>query len=328
MPKHLELKNLRGARKAKLPEFIAPQLATLVKAPPTGNEWLHELKFDGYRMICRIDRGKVRFWSRNGKEWTARFPLVANDARQLKVATAMLDGEIVVVDAEGRSSFQKLQQAMAQNTKARFVYQVFDLLHLDGFDLTKVPLEDRKALLKDLCEGKRDRIRYSEHVEGNGVMFFKHACEYGIEGIVSKLAQSTYDSTRNRNWLKVKCNLQQEFVIVGYVVSTKNMPGFGSLILGVYEKGKLVYAGRVGTGFTVKQRLELYKQLEKIARESTALASVPKDPALKQAHWTEPKLIAQVNFTEWTDDGSIRHPSFQGLREDKNPKEVVRESVK
>ena len=168
-------------------------------------------------------------------------------------------------------------------------------------------------------------IRYSEHISGNGDEFFKHACEYGIEGIVSKLANSHYESARNRNWLKVKCAKQQEFVIAGYTPSSKGLPGFGSLVLGVYEKGKLVYAGRVGTGFTFKQRSDLKKQLDKFVRPTSALALVPKEPGLRETKWTEPKMIAEVAFTEWTSDGSIRHPSFQGLREDKHPKEVVRE---
>lgn len=328
MPTAKELKTLRGARKTRLPEVIAPQLATLVKAPPSGKEWLHELKFDGYRMLCRIDRGRVRFLSRNGKDWTGKFTSVGAAAKLLPLTSAILDGEIVIVDAQGRSSFQKLQRAMGKSVTTGFVYEVFDLIYLDGFDLTRVPLKKRKALLKGICGGRRDLLRYSEHLEGNGDAFFKHACEYGIEGIVSKLANSPYDSTRNRNWLKVKCNKQQEFVIAGYTLSAKGMPGFGSLILGVYEKGKLVYAGRVGTGFTLKLRSEMQKQLDKLSRKTSPLAVTPKDPGLRQARWTEPKLIAEVAFAEWTDDGSIRHPSFQGLREDKSPKEVVRELPK
>ena len=328
MPKPADLKSLRGARKAKLPQFIPPQLATLVKTPPTGNEWLHELKFDGYRMLCRIERGKVKFWSRNGKEWTTKFPSVTAAVKELDATSAMLDGEIVIVDAQGRSSFQKLQRAMAKSVTSGFVYQVFDLLHLNGFDLTRLPLKKRKELLEDLCAGKRDLLRYSEHIEGSGDAFYKHACEYGIEGIVSKLAQSTYDSTRNRNWLKVKCNKQQEFIIVGYTPSSKGMPGFGSLVLGVYEKKKLIYAGRVGTGFTIQLRIEIQKQLDKISRRTSPLVSIPNDPGLRKVHWSEPKLVGEVTFTEWTSDGSIRHPSFQGLREDKNASEVVREQVK
>src|ERR1700730_5041445 len=320
-----DLKKVAGARKAKLPAFVGPQLATLVKEPPAGDFWLHELKFDGYRMLCRIDRGKVTIWSRNEKEWTGKFVNVEQSVKQLPLTSAILDGEIVVVDAHGQSSFQKLQRAMGKSVNSGFVYEIFDLLYLDGYDLTRMPLQERKRLLKVLCAGGRGTIRYSEHFEGNGDAFFKHACEYGIEGIVSKLADSTYDSTRNRSWLKVKCNKQQEFVIAGYTRSSKGLPGFGSLVLGVYEKGKLIYAGRVGTGFTFKQRSDLKKQLDKLSRQTSPLAVVPNGTGLRETKWTHPKMVAEVAFTEWTSDGSIRHPSFQGLREDKTPREVLRE---
>ncbi len=321
------INKVSGARKAPLPNFIPPQLATLVKEPPSGDEWLHELKFDGYRMLCRINRGKVTFWSRNGKDWTEKFLNVIEAVKSLNVTSAILDGEIVIVDAQGRSSFQKLQRAMGRSVTSGFAYQVFDLIYLDGLNLTQTPLKDRKRLLNDLCKSVAGRsvIRYSEHLQGNGDEFFRHACEYGIEGIVSKLADSPYEPKRNRNWLKVKCSKQQEFEIAGYTPSSKGLPGFGSLVLGVYEKGKLVYAGRVGTGFTFKQRGDLKKQLEKFSRTTSPLVAVPKDPGLRETQWTEPKMVAEVAFTEWTSDGSIRHPSFQGLREDKSPKEVERE---
>src|SRR2546421_8431510 len=216
----------------------------------------------------------------------------------------MLDGEIVIVDAQDRSSFQKLQRAMGKATTTGFAYEVFDLIYLDGFSLTQTPLKHRKELLKNLVGSKsRGVIRYSEHISGNGDAFFRHACEYEIEGIVSKLANSHYESTRNRNWLKVKCAKQQEFVIARYTPSSKGLPGFGSLVLGVYEKGKLVYAGRVGTGFTFKQRSDLKKQLDRLSRQTALLAVVPKDSGLRQAHWCEPKIGAEVAFTEWTADG-------------------------
>jgi bifunctional non-homologous end joining protein LigD len=322
----IDLKKIPGARKAPMPEFVAPQLATLVKEPPTGVEWLHELKFDGYRMLCHLNRGKVRFWSRNGKDWTEKFPNLAKALKSFPAATAILDGEVVVVDKAGRSSFQKLQQSM-KGGDAAFVFQIFDLIYLDRFNITRTPLRQRKALLEELLAAGKAKgpLRYSDHVEGNGVQFFKQACEFGIEGIVSKLADSPYESTRNRNWLKTKCIKRQEFVIAGYTPSKKGFPGFGSLILGVYDKGKLVYSGRVGTGFSIKQRLELQKKLDQISQPSMPFAVKPKDPGLRDAHWAKPKLVAEVEFTEWTADGSIRHPSFQGLREDKKPIEVVRE---
>ena len=322
------IKKVPGARKGPMPEFIAPQLATLVKEPPDGDEWLHELKFDGYRMLGHLNRRKVRFWSRNRKDWTEKFPNVVKAFKTFPATAAILDGEIVILDKAGRSSFQKLQQSMSSG-QANFVFEIFDLIYLDGFNLTHTPLRERKALLEELLASLKGKgpLRYSEHVEGNGRKFFKQACEYGMEGIVSKLADSPYESTRNRNWLKIKCIKRQEFVITGYTPSKKGFPGFGSLILGVYDKGKLVYSGRVGTGFSIKQRLELQKKLDRVSQASMPFAVKPKDPGLRDAHWARPKLVAEVEFTEWTADGSIRHPSFQGLREDKKPGEVVREKA-
>ena len=321
------IKNLPGARKAPLPTFIPPQLATLVPEAPSGDEWLHELKFDGYRMLCHLQRGKAKFWSRNRKDWTEKFPNLSK-ALKLLPATAILDGEVVVVDKAGRSSFQKLQQSM-KGGAVTFVFQIFDLIYLDGYNLTRVPLRERKAVLADLLAGvdAQGPLRYSDHVVGNGPQFFKQACAYGIEGVVSKLADSVYESTRSRSWLKVKCIKRQEFVIAGYTPSKKDFPGFGSLILGVYEKGKLIYSGRVGTGFSIKQRLELQKKLDRISQPAMPFATKPKDPGLRDAHWARPELVGEVEFAEWTEEGSIRHPSFQGLREDKNAKDVRREKL-
>lgn len=324
--KRIDPKKLPGARKAAMPEFLPPQLATLVDKPPSGEAWLHELKFDGYRMLCFLSRGKATFLSRNGKDWTEKFPNVSAALKTFPATTAILDGEIVIQDKAGRSSFQALQQSM-KNRSSAFSFQIFDLIYLDGFNITRTPLRQRKAVLEELLAAAKPKgpLHYSDHVEGNGLPFFKQACEYGIEGIVSKLADSAYESTRNKNWLKTKCIKRQEFVITGYTPSKKAFPGFGSLVLGVYEKGKLIYAGRVGTGFSIKQRLEIQKKLDRISQASMSFATKPKDPGLRDAHWARPQLVAEVEFTEWTADGSIRHPSFQGLREDKKPTEIVRE---
>jgi len=327
MPK-FDPKKLPGARKAPMPEFVAPQLATLVEKTPEGDEWFHELKFDGYRMLCHLDRGKSRFWSRNGKDWTEKFPNLAQALKKLTVTTAILDGEVVVVDAAGRSSFQGLQQSMGRGAKApAFVFQIFDLIYLEGYNLLRTPLRERKLALEQLLPSANTKgpLRYSDHIEGNGTEFFKQACELGIEGVVSKLADSPYQSTRTRNWLKAKCLKRQEFVIAGYLPSKKGFPGFGALVLGVYEKGKLVYSGRVGTGFSIQQRLELQKKLDRLAQAAMPFAVKPKDPGLREAHWAKPQLVGEVEFTEWTEEGSVRHPSFKGLREDKKATEVVRE---
>ena len=327
-----QIKELSGARKVAMPEFVSPQLATLVDKPPSGDEWLHELKFDGYRMVCHLNRGKAEFWSRNGKNWTHKFPNLAAALKDLPVVNAILDGEVVIVDKAGRTSFQALQQSMGRGADKvpAFVFEIFDLIYLEGYSLTRSPLRERKSILEALLKSGKSKaaksvLRYSDHVEGNGAQFFKQACAYGIEGIVSKLADSPYESTRNRNWLKTKCIKRQEFVIAGYTPSKNNFPGFGSLILGVYDKGKLVYCGRVGTGFSIKLRVELQKKLDRISQPTMSFAAKPKDPGLRDARWAKPQLVAEVEFMEWTADGLIRHSSFQGLREDKKPTEIVRE---
>jgi bifunctional non-homologous end joining protein LigD len=323
--KSIDPRKVPGARKSALPEFVTPQLATLVKEAPTGDEWLHEIKFDGYRLICRIDRGSIRIWTRNRNDWTSKFSNVAKALATMNVEQAIVDGEVVIQDSRGRISFQALQHSIGRKD-AVFVYHLFDLMHLNGFDLTGASLEDRKAILKQLLDvaGDKKTLRYSDHVQGSGEEFFKQACKHSIEGIVSKRVDARYESTRNRNWLKIKCSRRQEFVVAGYTLSDKGLP-FSSLVLGVYEKGQLLYSGRVGTGFTDKLRKELKHELDQISVSSSPLANMPRDPDLRTAHWAKPKLVAEVAFTEWTSDGSIRHPSFQGLREDKKPEQVRRE---
>src|SRR5688572_25699321 len=321
-----QLKLLTGARKAAMPEFIQPQLATLVDKPPAGDTWFHELKLDGYRLLCHLDHGHVRFWTRNHKDWTAKFPALGKAVKALRLKSAILDGEVVAVDASGRASFQKLQQQINKNSAAGLMFHVFDLVYLDGFLLTRCPLRERKQVLAELFErvDEKSPLRFSDHIEGSGAQFLKEACKFGLEGIVSKLADSVYESTRSRNWLKIKCLRRQEFVIAGYTLSDKGIP-FSSLVLGVYGKGKLNYAGRGGTGFSKQMRVALKETMDKLARKTRPCADMPNDPGLRPAVWAEPHLVGEVAFTEWTDEGIIRHPSFQGLREDKKPTEVVRE---
>ena len=322
-----QLQNLSGARKAAMPEFVSPQLATLVKEAPKGDEWLHELKFDGYRLLSHVQRGHVRLWTRNQKDWTEKFPGIVKALKSLKVQSAILDAEVVAMDSSGRSSFQMLQQAIHKTAGKGLVLEVFDVIYLNGFSLTRTPLVERKRVLEELMStvSGNQVLRYSDHVEGNGAKFFKQACDFGIEGIVSKLASSLYESTRSHSWQKVKCLKRQEFVIAGYTLSDKGLP-FSSLVLGVYEKGKLIYAGRVGTGFSLKDRVDLKKKLDRLGRPTKPFETIPRDPDLRRAIWAEPKLLGEVAFAEWTDEGVIRHPSFQGLREDKKASEVIREN--
>lgn len=309
-----------------MPEFVSPQLATLVKEAPKGNEWLHELKFDGYRLLSHVQRGHVRLWTRNQKDWTEKFPGIVKALQALKVQSVILDAEVVAMDSSGRSSFQMLQQAIHKTAGRGLVLEVFDVIYLDGFSLTRTPLVDRKRALAELLSTVPEGgvLRYSDHVEGNGPKFLKQACDFGLEGIVSKLANSVYESTRSHSWQKVKCLKRQEFVIAGYTLSDKGLP-FSSLVLGVYEKGKLIYCGRVGTGFSLKDRADLKKKLDRIGRPTKPFETIPRDPDLRRAIWAEPKLLGEVAFSEWTDEGVIRHPSFQGMREDKKATDVIRE---
>ena len=319
-----------GAR--KLPAFVKPELATLVAEAPEGESWLHELKFDGYRMLCRIERGKASFWSRNGKEWSKKLPSLTQAAGALGARSALLDGEVVVLDAKGRTSFEALKERLGSGGAAELIYYAFDLLYLDGMDLTAMPLVERKRALEKLLGGARSRaaqIRYTEHVIGDGRKFFAEACRHGLEGIISKRAESPYTSGRGADWLKVKCIMRQEFVIVGYTPPSKNGYALGSLVLAVYDKGgALTYAGRVGTGFDQKERERLRERLDRLAVKTSPFKERIADRGLRDARWARPVLVAEVEFTEWTRDGRLRHPSFEALREDKEATSVRREEAK
>lgn len=314
---------LAGARRAPLARWLAPELATLVRVIPSGDDWLHESKFDGYRILCRLSGGKAHLYSRNAKDWTERFAPVAQAATKLPAREAWLDGEVVVLLPDGTSSFQALQNFLSQGRERDLTYYVFDLLHWDGYDLTGVAIEERKRVLQRLVSGRaRGTIRYSDHVRGQGPDFLREACRRRLEGAVSKRAGSPYRSGRGRDWVKTKCSEQQEFVVGGFTEPEGSRIGIGSLLLGVYERGGLVYAGKVGTGFTSETLRTLRRKLESLEVENSPFVDLRRATG---AHWVKPKLVGEVSFTSWTSDGRLRHPSFQGLREDKAPTEIVRE---
>ena len=314
-----------GARKTSLPDTMDAQLALLVDKAPAGESWVHEIKFDGYRMLCRVADGRCRIQSRNGKDWTDAFPSIADAVARLPVESAWIDGEIVVNDAEGRSSFQALQNALSAEAGGRPLYYAFDLPYLNGYDLRNAPLVARKTLLRKVI-GEGTLVRYSDHVDGDGPAFFDQACKLGLEGIISKRADSTYQAVRGRNWQKVKCALEQEFVIGGYTDPQGARSGFGALLLGVYDGGELRYCGKVGTGFDEALLGSLTARLRKLGTDAPPFVNPPTGAEGRRAHWVEPKLVGQVTFTEWTRDGTLRHPSFRGLREDKAARDVVREA--
>ncbi len=316
-----------GALVAKLPASLSPMLATLVDAIPPGDEWLHEVKYDGYRMLCRIDKGKVTLFSRSGKEWTGALGRVADAVGELGLKSAWLDGEVTVVDDRGRTSFQALQNALSDPAGERLVYFVFDVLYLDGYDLQGVGLSERKRLLRNLIPETASEVRFSVDVPGSGEEFFKQACALGLEGAVSKRDDSTYrEGIRSRDWVKVKCAQRQEMVIGGFTDPQGSRSSFGALLLGVYEPGgKLRYSGKVGTGFNDRILASLQGKLDGLVQSSSSFVNPPRGFEAKGVHWVKPRLVAEIAFTEWTQDGSLRHPSFQGLREDKNAADVVRE---
>ncbi len=308
-----------------------PQLATLVADAPDGDGWLHEIKYDGYRIGCIVRRGRAQLISRNGNDWSERFAAVTAAAAALPVKSALLDGEVAAVLPSGVTSFQALQNALGARGK-NLVYFAFDLHELDGEDLRRRPLEERKAALRDVIEraGADAIIRYSDHVVGKGARFFAEACKAGLEGIVAKRRSEPHRAGRTTGWLKIKCVVRQELVIGGFTEPEGTRAGLGALLLGAYDDGgALSYAGKVGTGFTQKTATELRARLDEIERDDCPFEPRPEARLLgKKVHWVEPTLVAEVAFAEWTDDGRIRHPSFQGLREDRAAGEVRRERPK
>jgi bifunctional non-homologous end joining protein LigD len=318
-----------GARKAAFPKALAPELATLVSEVPRGDDWIHEIKYDGYRLVAFVRGSEVRLLTRRGNDWTSRFPAVAAALARFPADTAVIDGEVVVMDEHGVSSFQMLQNALGPGRGGgTLAFFAFDLPYLDGFALLETPLLARKALLRSRLEGTSgDVLRYSDHIAGSGPEFYRQACDWRLEGIISKRADSPYRSRRTKDWLKVKCTLRQEFVIGGFTAPRGSRSHFGALLVGVHDAdGGLVYAGKVGTGFDDATLKAMYARLRPLeADESPFVDHGRKGRRPKDVRWVEPRLVGEVEFTEWTGEGQLRHPVFRGLREDKPAGEVVRE---
>jgi bifunctional non-homologous end joining protein LigD len=323
-----ETAKLEKAKKSAMPTTLSPQLAMLAEHPPMGDQWIHEVKFDGYRVLAFIKAGKVKLLTRRGLDWTAKFAGIARALEKLKADSAIVDGEAVVLDGAGRSDFQALQSSMKDGRGAPAVYFAFDLPFCDGVDLREVPLVERKERLEKLLKESKlgPRINYSDHVRGEGEGVIEKACGMGLEGIVSKKADSSYVSRREPTWVKSKCGNRQEFIIIGYTDPQGSRTGFGSLLLGYHDdKGRLVYGGRVGTGFDEKGLRELGARLKKLGQDDPPTDVAPPRRERSGAHWVKPELVGEVRFTAWTRDGVLRHPAFIALRLDKEPGKIARE---
>jgi len=317
----------KGAKKAGLLGFVEPSLATLVSAPPAGARWLHEIKFDGYRLQARIEAGRVRILTRSGLDWSKKFGKQLSAALQaLPFGTGIIDGELVVETGVGASDFSALQADLSEGRTDRFVFYAFDLLYLDGYDLRQVALTRRKELLEQLLVGGAGIIRYSGHFDENGALVLQHACRLSLEGVVSKLRDAPYTSGRGKSWVKSKCTARQEFAVAGYVPSTTSRKAIGSLVLGVYEGDVLHYVGRVGTGFTARVAEDLFQKLDRIRISASPFIDRLDAEEARLVRYVRPELVAEVEFRAWTADGVLRHASFRGLREDKAATEIVRET--
>lgn len=309
-----------------LPTFVPPCLATLYSDVAQGDQWIHEIKFDGYRLQARIEGDDVRLLTRTGLDWTGRFSAVAKALKGLKLKSAILDGEVVVEDDAGASSFVALVEALKAGRSVDMVYYVFDALHLEGVDVTGEPLSDRRNLLEAMLDRApaRGTVRFSQHLEGDARRIFEEACKLGLEGIISKRRDLPYRSGRRDEWRKTKCIHTDEFVIGGYVDHSKLKGVVGSLALGFYEKSKFIYAGRVGTGFDQATAAALWEMLQPLRLEAPPFATKLDALQRRGVTWVAPKLVAQIEYRAWSSDNILRHAAFKALREDKPAAKVGR----
>jgi bifunctional non-homologous end joining protein LigD len=313
------------AVKAKFPEFIPPQLAQLVDKPPEGDHWIHEIKYDGYRIQTQIKNGKVKMLTRKGLDWTSKYRALAKELAKLDVDNAVMDGEIVWQDNKGRSDFQLLQNAMKSERTDALIYWVFDLMYLNGEDLTDLTQLERKAKLKEILPTDGP-VRFSDHFEADGEQMLEASCKMNLEGIISKQAGATYVSGRHDYWVKSKCIKRQEFVIGGYTDPEGSRSSFGALLLGFYEDGKFKFAGKCGTGFNQQSLRDVAQKLKKLEiKNSPFQLNAPKGRSL---HYVKPHLVAEIKYAEMTRDGHLRVPVFQGLRLDKPAKNIGLDKAK
>lgn len=320
--------SMTGAKRSPPPKSIKPQLAVPAAEAPRGDKWMHEVKFDGYRLLIHVIGGAVTIRSRRGSDWTSKLPDLARAIGERVRTDAVLDGEAVILDGRGISDFQALQNAIHNRRSARVVYFAFDLPWCDGHDLSRTPLHERRSLLAHLIgTSQHGRVRLSEHVEGHGDAAFERARAHGLEGIVSKRRDAQYVQRREPTWVKVKCFNQQEFVVGGFSAPEGTRDEFGALLLGYYDKASLRFAGKVGTGFSAETLRRLATLLHERVQATPSFSDPPTGADARGVTWTRPDLVAQVQFRDWTSKGSIRHTSFRGLREDIEPKSIGRDTT-
>jgi bifunctional non-homologous end joining protein LigD len=318
---------------AALPQWIPPQLTQLVDAAPDSDQWLHEIKYDGYRMHARLDRGAVKLLTRTGLDWTHKYPAIAKAVAALGARQAYLDGELCGVGPGGITAFNIVQLASDKGNAAALVFFLFDLLYLDGEDLRDRPLIERKERLGALLANAASSLHYSDHVIGQGSAFYEKACAMHVEGIVSKRADAAYAPGNRGLWRKVKCLNRAEFVVVGWTEPEGRRPYLGALLLGYYDlNGRLIYAGRVGSGIDNAELERLWRQLQPLATDAMPLDVAPPRGSrfglplvLSRVHWVRPELVTEIKFLAWTEDNLLRQVVYEGLREDKPAREVQRD---